>query len=254
MIARSILVVDDEPVIREAARRMLVPEGHAVEVAAGGAAALALLARARFDIALLDLSLGQGTGLQVLERIQETGAGTEAIVITGSCTPENAIASFRRGAFDFLPKPFSFEELLGAIQRASRARELNAQERVKLAGPRISGRWRFGPHAWARLVPGGTAELGATGLFLHCVGSGGLFELPPLQARVSQGGPLGRVVGRDGLIHTIHAALGGTVVAVHDGSRGKCPGTYCADLADGRLLVLIAPDDAARETAGLEGG
>ncbi|HVO31513.1 MAG TPA: sigma-54 dependent transcriptional regulator, partial [bacterium] len=122
---RKILVVDDEKNILTTLSRALQLEGYDVTVAGGGKIALEKVASASPDVVLLDVSMPDIDGLDVLAKIKEREESPAVIMMSGHGTIETAVKATRAGAFDFVEKPVSMERLLVALQ--------NAQERARLA-------------------------------------------------------------------------------------------------------------------------
>ena len=120
----KVLVVDDERGIREGCRRIVERYASAVETAETGEEALAKASAGQFDLALVDIKLPGMSGLELLDRLKEIDADLVSIVITGYATLELAIDATKRGAYDFLPKPFTPDELLGKIWNAIERRSL----------------------------------------------------------------------------------------------------------------------------------
>jgi two-component system, OmpR family, phosphate regulon sensor histidine kinase PhoR len=114
----GVLVVDDEPRIREGLRRVLVPMGFRVAEAADGAQALDLAGREAISIVLLDLQLPDMNGMEVLRTICRNHPHMVVIIITGFSTVQTAAEAMRNGAYDLLPKPFEPDQLRIAIRRA----------------------------------------------------------------------------------------------------------------------------------------
>jgi len=114
-----VLVVDDEKRIRDGCSKMLGEEGFFVASADAGELGLSMLDSEHYDIVLLDLMMPGLSGLEVLEHIGTSHPDTVIIVITGYATLEHAIDAMKRGAFDFLPKPFSPQELRVVIKKAT---------------------------------------------------------------------------------------------------------------------------------------
>ncbi|WDP88387.1 MAG: response regulator [Desulfobacter sp.] len=113
-----VLVVDDEKRIRDACSRMLSDEGCRVETADNGGIGLDMLKQSHFDIVLLDLMMPGLSGLDVLADIKANHPDTVVIVITGYATLEHSIETMKKGAFDFLSKPFSPSQLRVIITKA----------------------------------------------------------------------------------------------------------------------------------------
>ncbi|MDQ3196327.1 MAG: EAL domain-containing protein [Pseudomonadota bacterium] len=131
----KILIVDDEPRLRTSLRRLIAPHGYALDLCGSGSEAIANLQRARFDLILLDLVLPDMTGLDVMEFISGKRLDTTVIVVSGDTSINSAIGTLRRGAYDFIRKPYEPEELLKAIDNALRKRyleKINRRISVKL--------------------------------------------------------------------------------------------------------------------------
>jgi two-component system response regulator PilR (NtrC family) len=126
-----VLVVDDEQSMREFLSIALERDGHSVEVAENGTAALEKLARESFDLVITDLRLGDFSGLEILQKVRSTDADTEVIVITAYATAENAIKAMKAGAYDYITKPFKVDEIKLICQRALERHTL-AQENLTL--------------------------------------------------------------------------------------------------------------------------
>lgn len=133
----SILIVDDEPGIRDTLRGVIEDEGFAVETAATGEAALEMAAKQNFACVLLDIWLGEGIdGLETLQTLKENGSDAAVVMISGHGNIETAVKSTKLGAFDFIEKPLSIERTVVTVKNAVRQRELervNAELRKELA-------------------------------------------------------------------------------------------------------------------------
>jgi PAS domain S-box-containing protein len=112
------MVVDDEKRIRDGCHSILASEGFEVEVAANAYAGLGRIEEKHFDIILLDLMMPGLRGIDLLDHVKARHPDTLVIVITGYATLEHAIEAMKKGAFDFISKPFSPEDLRVVISRA----------------------------------------------------------------------------------------------------------------------------------------
>lgn len=126
-----ILVVDDEAVVREGCRRVLSGRGYEVQLAANGQEALDKLASERVDIMLLDLKMPGLSGEEVLERVQTEYPAVPVIIITGHGTIDTAVECMKKGAYDFITKPFQIDQFLITIGRAANSVRL-AREAQRL--------------------------------------------------------------------------------------------------------------------------
>jgi DNA-binding response OmpR family regulator len=118
----SVLVVDDEPTIREVVARYLERAGYSARVAGDGAQALALAAQSTPDLIVLDLMLPAIDGLQVLRRLRESepGSGVRVIVLTARGRESERIVGLKDGADDYVVKPFSPNELVARVEAVLR--------------------------------------------------------------------------------------------------------------------------------------
>lgn len=121
----SILIVDDEPGIRDSLRSVLEDEGFAVETAATGEECLEKTSARNFGCILLDIWLGAGIdGLETLERLRAEGNDAAVVMISGHGNVETAVRSTKLGAFDFIEKPLSLEHTVITVKNAIRTRDL----------------------------------------------------------------------------------------------------------------------------------
>ncbi|MFW6140282.1 MAG: ATP-binding protein [Acidobacteriota bacterium] len=113
----SVVVIDDEESMRDSCRMILEKDGFLTKTAEDGEKGLAEIKEMKPDIALVDLKMPGIGGLDVLEKINEISPNTIPIVITGYATVESAVEAMKKGAYDFLPKPFTPEQLRVIIKR-----------------------------------------------------------------------------------------------------------------------------------------
>jgi len=113
----NILVIDDEVGMREGCRRALTPHGFRVSTAENGAEGLRKLREEHFHLILLDAMMPGMSGLELLDRIRQIDPDIICVMITGYATVDLAAQAMKQGAHDFLPKPFTSDELLAAVQR-----------------------------------------------------------------------------------------------------------------------------------------
>jgi len=124
-----ILVVDDEPGVRDALESILADEGFAVTTAESGEQALRALADDEFEAVLLDIWLPGKDGLEVLTELRQRSVDAEVVMISGHGTIETAVRATKLGAFDFVEKPLSLERTLLVLRNALRQRRLEQRNR-----------------------------------------------------------------------------------------------------------------------------
>ncbi len=114
----TILVIDDEQIIHESVRRILEEEGYLVEGAMRVDQALDCLARQSYDIVLTDLMMPDRNGMEAVRAVATNHPDTGVVMFTGFATVDSAVESMKFGALDYLPKPFTPEELVSVTERA----------------------------------------------------------------------------------------------------------------------------------------
>lgn len=132
-----LLVVEDDPGLAEVLTEELGTRGHRVTLAASVAEARESLAVAEFDVALMDLMLPDGSGIDVLRAVREQELPTQVIVITGFATLATALEAMKLGAYDYITKPARLEEIELLVAKAAEKAKLlweNAALRVRLEG------------------------------------------------------------------------------------------------------------------------
>ena len=122
-----ILVVDDERVIREILAEFLTLEGFSVHTVEDGEKALTELRLNPYDLLITDLKMPKLSGLQLLEKIEAERLGVLTVLMTGFGTVETAIEAMKKGAYDYLLKPFKVEEVIHVVERALYRQRLQAE-------------------------------------------------------------------------------------------------------------------------------
>jgi len=138
-----ILIVDDEPNIRKSLRIALEATKNTVEEAAGAPEALKRFERSRFDLALVDLRLGTDSGFDLLETFTARAPRLPVVIVTAYSSIDNAVDAMRRGAFDYLSKPFTPAQIRAVLERFERVgclagRLAGPHEQIGLEVPEVS--------------------------------------------------------------------------------------------------------------------
>lgn len=128
MAGGRLLVVDDEESLRITTAAILEKEGYAVDTAASGDEAIALLGQKDYDLVLTDLHMEGGDGLSVLNQIRRHSPLTISVVLTGFASVESAIAALQEGAYDYLVKPCDIDSMKHTIRRGVEHRRLMLAE------------------------------------------------------------------------------------------------------------------------------
>lgn len=128
-IKGRILIIDDEEGIRKGCVRVLQPSGYQLEVATTFHEGLQKIRAGQFDLVLLDVMMPDGRGIDLLEPIREQDPETVAVLITGYATVELAVDAIKRGAYDFISKPFTAQLLLMTVEQGLQKRRLSLETR-----------------------------------------------------------------------------------------------------------------------------
>src|SRR6185436_2159155 len=123
----SILVVDDEEIMREILEALLKGEGYSVRLAANGEEGIELARNIPFDAAIVDVMMPQMDGMATLEALKKLDDELAVIMVTAYASVENAITSMKRGAFDYITKPFKNDAVLVVVRNALERRRLVAE-------------------------------------------------------------------------------------------------------------------------------
>ena len=124
--AAKILVIDDEPGIRELLSQELVAQGHFVETAADGLLALEKIKKDKYQVALCDINMPKLGGLETLDEIRKLDSEVEVIMMTGYATIESAVEAMKKGAYDFVQKPFNLSEVLLLVEKSIEKSDLRS--------------------------------------------------------------------------------------------------------------------------------
>lgn len=248
----EVLLVEDDLLVLRAARKALSLGGIACDEAQDATSAMTRLEQGRYKLVLSDLMLPKVSGLELLEHTQTLDRPPQFVMITGYATLDNALACFRSGAFDFLPKPFDVAELLGVVQRA-----LDYGDRIRgvpiesvSTGRDMAERYFLGRHCWTQLDPEGTATVGVGETFpdiLHELVSA---ELPEPEEHVLQGQCLCSLHTQDDLVYRVWSPLTGRIL-INNQRLATDLGIISSDPFTKGWLTRILPTDRERELAQL---
>ncbi len=229
----TILVVDDEKGIRDGSKRIISRMGCHTLTAKNGEAGLDIIGRTEVAIVLLDLKMPGIDGMEVLKRIQAMDRDILVIVITGFATVETAIEAMKRGAYDFIPKPFEPDQLRIVVNRA-REKIRFKQETVKLEAERRRtladlGTEKSRIHTIIDSLPNGIVVTNADGQVVLM--NPAFCRLLDLAAETATGAKISTYISDEGLCRLIGEISGGYHVDFDD-----IP-TYEFSVGDDRFLM-----------------
>jgi two-component system, NtrC family, response regulator HydG len=240
-----ILVVDDSPDTLELIQRNLASQGHVVHTAASAADALALLDAMAVDLVVTDVRMPGLSGIDLVREVRTRHPGIELIVITGYATIEGAVEALQLGAWDYLAKPFTDEELFQAVRRVLARRTLPrpapAGALAEFHG--LLGRSRGMTNLFEAL--GAAAEREAAVLLCGEPGSGREVAARALHAHSGRRGPFLRV------------SLDARLLAPQGESAAETLAGLAASCAGGTLYLSaldVVNEEVRRGTSALLGG
>ena len=126
----SILIIDDEEIMREILETLLTREGYDVRLAANAAEGLELARTRPCDAAVVDMMMPGMDGISTLDELKKLDDELPVLMITAFASVENAIAAMKRGAFDYITKPFKNDEVLVVLRNALERRQLVTENRA----------------------------------------------------------------------------------------------------------------------------
>jgi CheY-like chemotaxis protein/glycine cleavage system H lipoate-binding protein len=198
-----ILAVDDEHVILDSFRKILVLAGFSVDTVDDGKEALTLLRERDYDFLFTDLKMPGMDGVEVVKAARHLRPDLDVVVITGYGTIETAVETMQFGASDYVQKPFTEEELVAIANRLliKRQARLEAQRRptVRVVAPAVAevvaaneycvpgGAFVSPGHTWAQIDPGGQVWMGLDDFARKALGTVDRVELPPVGSKVKRG-------------------------------------------------------------------
>jgi CheY-like chemotaxis protein/glycine cleavage system H lipoate-binding protein len=215
-MGERVLVIDDEKVVLDAIRRILRQSDLEIDTAQSAAAALELLATSSYKLVITDLMMPGMDGLQLLRHLRDSGVKTAAIMITGYPSIQTALYAKQLGAFEYVTKPFTRQELRSVVIRAIRAEAVGGPQ-AEPVSPSVAGVpiYYLPAHSWAKIEPDGTVRLGMARTFALTVGEIARLQLPGRGDLVEQGRECAVVQATDGVDHSVHSPLSGTVLEIN---------------------------------------
>lgn len=263
-----ILAVDDEAVVLDSFRRILVLEGYNVDTVETGPEALGLVQRHDYDFVFTDLKMPDMDGVEVVKAVKHLRPDVDVVVITGYGSIETAVQTLQHGACEYVQKPFTADELAEFARKLLVKREarLEAQRQptVRVVAPEMAevmpateyclpgGAFLSSGHAWVRIEPEGQVRVGIDDFIRKALGSITAIELPPRGTQVKAGDPLVTLKGSAGSVH-LAAPLSGKVTHDNAGLRAT-PEAVVESPYDRGWLCLLEPGDLAGELSGLRIG
>jgi CheY-like chemotaxis protein/glycine cleavage system H lipoate-binding protein len=202
----KILCVDDEEVILDSFRKILVLDGYSVDTVTRGQEALKLIQSHHYDFLFTDLKMPEMDGVEVTKSVKHLRPDIDVIIITGYASVETAVETMKYGAMDYVQKPFTDEELLAFVKKALIKRQDRIQKQIKpkvhithLADAKSSMMCEFAipggvfisqGHCWVSMEQNGNVKVGIDDFAKKLIGKIDSIEFPNLGMVVKTGQPL----------------------------------------------------------------
>jgi CheY-like chemotaxis protein len=199
----KILCVDDEAVLLDSFRRILVLDGYCVDTVENGKEALGLIQTHSYDFVFTDLKMPEMDGLEVTKSVKHLRPDIDVVIITGFATVETAVECMKFGAMDYVQKPFTEDELLEFVKKLVIKREdkvsktlqpkvhiTHLKENIASSTPEFQipgGVFISEGHCWANIAENGTAKVGIDDFAKKIVGKIDSIGLPNLGMAVKKG-------------------------------------------------------------------
>jgi CheY-like chemotaxis protein len=260
-----ILAVDDEPVILDSFRKILVVAGYAIDTVESGREALGLVQKNKYDFVFTDLKMPEMDGLDVIKGVKHFSPETDIIVITGFATVETAVDAMKFGAMDYVQKPFTEDELVEftkkcLIRRRSRlGKQIDPMVRVA-AGERPmehefllpGGVFISEGHVWASVTVPGLVRIGMDDFARKMIGRIDGVELPAKGAAARKGEKLFSI-RQGGRTAEFRAPVTGTIQSVNSELAHNL-GWFEKQLYDKGWVCSIKPEHLSAELENLKIG
>ncbi len=202
----KILAVDDEAIVLDSFRKILVIAGYSIETVESGKEAVGLIRKNDYDFVFTDLKMPEMDGLDVVKAVKHLRPNIDVIMITGFATIETAVDAMKYGAMDYVQKPFTADELIDFVDKSLIRRqdriERQIQPTVHLVTPSVgvstskhefnvpAGIFVSPTHTWVNIYPNGMLVVGLDDFVQKLIGPIDGVELPPIGKHVEKGEPL----------------------------------------------------------------
>lgn len=219
--ASKILVIDDEQVIVDAVIKICKLEDYYVDYALTMIQAKEKISKNYYELLLCDIMMPDGDGFQILEEVQKKNIDSKVIMMTGYSTVENAVNSLYQGAVDFIPKPFTVDELLSSLFRAKRIKTLVKKQKESLENKHDvkvffvdcpMKYFRLGYSSWLFEERDGSVLIGVCDIFLKAIESVVSFELLLPEEEIVQGINCMTIKSANDRVHKILSPISGRII------------------------------------------
>ena len=253
----SILIVDDESVVCKSCEKILKPKGHEVDSALSGQEALGKIEKKSYDVVITDLKMPGIDGMKLLNIVKEKYEEVDVIMITGYASIDTAVEAMKLGAFDYIPKPFTPEELRSVTVRALERRRLLKEEREKASRTYVrfeytmpDNLYYLPEHAWVKLEEDGNVTAGVDDVFQKSVGEIINVKLPDVGNEVEQGKLCSEIEDFSRRTHKLWSPISGEIIEIND-KLSKDPSLLNKDPYGAGWIIRVKPSNLDQDLKNL---
>ena len=216
----KILIVDDEEVVIDSITKIATSEDIIADSALDASVGLQMVASTNYDLIICDIMLPVLDGFQFLAELEARRIDIPVIMTTGYSTIENAVKSLYTGAIEFIPKPFTVDEMISVIRRgikySSLMKLIRTNDDSVVHVPSPAKYFRLGYSAWMNKDHDGSVLIGATDLFIKTIDQIKKIELHSINEKLTQANPAVKFETEDGMIHQLYSAISGIIIALNE--------------------------------------
>lgn len=213
----KILIIDDEEVVINSIYKIATSEGYSVDSVLDAFSALQKISSSKFDLIICDIMLPGMDGFQFLAELESKLIETPVVMTTGYSTIENAVKSLYTGAIEFIPKPFTVDEMISVISRGLRYNSIMKLKKSNsdsiLIVPCPAKYYRLGYSGWMNKEHDGSVLIGATDSFIKTIDLIKRIELYSTNEKLTQATPAVKFETVDGLVHQLYSVISGIILA-----------------------------------------
>lgn len=226
----DILVIDDEQVIIDAVIKICSLDNYSVDYALDVKTGIEKILKNYYPIIICDIMMPDGDGFQILDELHKKNISITLIMMTGYSTVENAVNSLYKGAVDFIPKPFTVDELLSSVNRATKYQKIKEKQKQLLINNTNDELLyvscpvkylRLGYSSWMFQEREGSVLIGACDLFIKTIESIQEIEFQNIEDEIAQGICCASIKCGNDRVHKILSPVSGRIVEVNESIKNN---------------------------------
>lgn len=253
----KILIVDDELPVCKSIAGALVGHNYIIDMALSGEEALKKNEEKQYDVIITDLMMPGMSGMDLLKMIHDKRPGTAIIMITGYPSIKSAVQSIKLGAFDFIPKPFTPNELRSLVSRAMETKYLHEQEQTREKGDETAdiiipeGLYCITDNSWVKIENDGTVRIGVHHILPKTIEKIASVEFPKENEMRYQGEACVAITDSRKNMYRVWTPVSGRIITVNEAVRKDYSKLVKDPYGEGWIL-LMTPTHLEEEIKSLD--